>query len=390
LSVSVTHEKQVVPVNLGGSILKNFPLKDLTEPTGVKNYPVEYALHFKGRFFNEANRPESALLNVIQTNPQKFFITQSDESGLFELNDLNFQDTAVFSIKASGSDKKLYGKVELISDDMPPIKINIPTSPLHYEVMETPQRHYTSYETPADARLLNEVTVRAERMDPDPPAFKPYGKGQYRLEKKDINTRYGNLLMAIQGRFPGLIVRQTNVENEELRWVVYSVRMQTSSILHVKEVSVLVNGMLYSGEPAKILLNLDPITIESIEYRDGINVRLGAEGGFGTLYITTRTGMSSEPGPPSEPIDVIKLVGFNKAHAFPAPDYSDSTIDSNEPDYRSLLYWNPMLIPEKETGNATFTFYSGDLGGRYRIDVQGLTSEGEPVRLIHYVFVREK
>lgn len=392
-SIAVTDATQVVPIGLGSTIRAQDSLRDLTAfgKKRKRNFPIEYGLNITGQFLNDAGKPESALLNVMRVRPNKLSVAQSDERGLFELPNLAFQDTAQYFIRGISKTGKPFGRVKILPDSVVPLT-NLPSfTPLRYKESETPQRLFSSYEVPKDARMLENVTVRSTKVEQTDP-FKPYGKGQYNLTRKDleVGVRYGNLLLALQGRFPGLVVRQMYVPGEELRWVLYSQRAATSSINYVREVSVLLNGMLYLGEPAKLLQTLDPSTVESIEYKNGINVMLGAEGCCGTLSIRTRTGATFDQAIPDDPVELTTIRGYDTSPVFQAPDYGAASPQRTESDFRALIYWNPIVVPDEKTGKASVSFYTSDLKGPYRIEVEGVDGEGEPVRVVRYMTVRER
>jgi len=53
--------------------------------------------------------------------------------------------------------------------------------------------------------------------------------------------------------------------------------------------------------------------------------------------------------------------------------------DSNLPDYRTQLYWNPRLIPEKIQN---IQLFSSDVSGRFEVRVQGLDSNLNPFSVV--------
>jgi len=53
--------------------------------------------------------------------------------------------------------------------------------------------------------------------------------------------------------------------------------------------------------------------------------------------------------------------------------------DSNLPDYRTQLYWNPRLIPEKIQN---IQLFSSDISGRFEVRVQGLDSNLKPFSVV--------
>ena len=79
--------------------------------------------------------------------------------------------------------------------------------------------------------------------------------------------------------------------------------------------------------------------------------------------------------------DKYLLRGYDIPLAFKTP-----AIKSNLPDYRSTLYWNP-LIKTDENGNATISFRTSDVDGRYKVTIEGMTSEGEIFRIIKLLTV---
>jgi hypothetical protein len=79
---------------------------------------------------------------------------------------------------------------------------------------------------------------------------------------------------------------------------------------------------------------------------------------------------------------------YDLPNPFRALDYESSVQDSQAIDYRSTLYWNPNLITG-QTGEGTVTFYTSDLTGKYRVTVEGVNSNGEPVRAVVFVKISE-
>lgn len=63
--------------------------------------------------------------------------------------------------------------------------------------------------------------------------------------------------------------------------------------------------------------------------------------------------------------------------SFVSPDYSSSeNTNSQIPDFRNTLYWNPSVKPDK-SGLANIEFWSSDVVSDYEINIQGINSEGK-------------
>jgi len=385
LSVSVTDATQVVPVTTSSTILEGFPLKEIHAKSDKYTLPysIEYGISFTGQFFNTENKTEQAILNVIQLSPKNLMITQSDEKGFFLVNNLNFYDSTTFSIQGTNAKGKAYGNASWVPRKTPSLNFKRPTYQLNIIDSETAQRLISEYEVPVDARLLQEVVVKGQKVLEEKDV-RTNGKPDYVIKGKDINTSYGNLLFTLPGKFPGLIVRMAGNEGQETRWVIYNLR--GLSLSGMSEVLITLNDVAISGDyPADIVAAMDPETISSIEYTSRINPIYGAQGAWGVLAIYTKVGPADDAK--FQPIQAIKVPGYSRPNKFRSPDYSNDKIDMTKADFRSTLYWNPNVRTDSKTGKASVSFFGSDLSGKYHIVVEGVTEKGEPVRCEYYIDV---
>lgn len=390
LSVSVTDATQVVPVTTAPTILEGFPLKEIQAKSDKYTlpYPIEYGVSFSGQFFNSENKLEESLLNVLQLNPKNLMIAQTDAKGNFVVNGLDFYDTAKFSIQPNVVKGKSKGKTQLLPREIPSMNFKRPAYKLNIIDSETAQRLISEYEVPVDAKLLQEIVVRSTKEIEDKD-IRTYGKPDYVIKGKDINPTYGNLLFTLPGKFPGLIVRESRNEDfGETRIVVYSQR--GLSLRLTQEVLVTLNDVAISGtRPADVISMLDPYTVESIAYTSRNNIRYGAQGAWGVLSIYTKAGPADASKGVSN-FEVTKVLGYSAPSRFRSPNYEDAAIDPTKADYRSTLYWNPVLKTDGRTGTVEFSFFASDLSGRYRVVVEGVTEKGMPVRKEHYIDLDRK
>jgi hypothetical protein len=346
-------------------------------------FAIEHGINFSGKFLNENNNPEKAMLNVLQLDPRGFTLAQSDEKGIFNVSGLSFYDTATFSIQATRGKGEAYGRAEFIKAKA--AAIDFAESEWEADLIKTgsPQRVLSEYESPKNARMLQEVVIKSSKIEEQYQAGyrvrRPYGKPDYVLKAKDINASYGNLLLTLPGKVPGLIVRQDEGGN----WVVYLQRQ--ISILNPAQVLVTINDAIVTGSPAKILEAIDPNMIESIEIKKGVNVLYGSIGGNGILAIYLKGEIDEDRSRKNLPM--IKVPGYSHPRKFNTPDYRDPKIDATIADYRSTLYWAPMVATDAKTGTATVSFYAADLPGKYRVVAEGVAQNGEPVRCVYFLEV---
>lgn len=387
LSMAVTDVVQVVDLPDQPNILTGYPVNELKKELDRKDfkYPVEYGISFPGVFLNKKGKPEEATVNIFQLTPPNFTMTHADPTGRFVVRDITFYDSAEFAVQSINKKGEPYGRGKLLERDRPALDFTAPA--LHAEIISTdlPQRIFSEYEVPKNSTLLEMIEVRATRLpmeDTDYRVRRPYGKPDAVLTAKDLNTGYGNLLLTLPGKIPGLIVRQMNANDEPSRWVVYLNR--GVSLMYPQEVLVMVNNALVGGSPADILSAINPENVESVELKKGVNVLYGFYGGNGILAIYTKDGSKIQKDRPTVPS--IKVDGYSRSRRFKAPDYADPQTEQTV-DYRSLVYWNPSLVTDAETGTATVSFYATDLQGKYRITVEGVGQYGKPIRGIAFVTI---
>jgi hypothetical protein len=388
LSMSVTDMKQVSPIHPSQNITDRYPIKEVPpiNPTAKKTpFTVEYGITLAGQFLNAAGKPARALVNVVQFQPKDLVLTESDDNGRFVVNHLTIYDSARFSI--TGSDKKgrSYGKAVLVDLEKAPVIYKKLPDSLRLASTAVAQRDVTRFSK--DAHVLKEVEIRGKKTPDEYTADfrvrRPYGKPNFVLTEKDFyGNVYPNVIMMIQGRFPGLAVRQVVNPGEDNRWWVYLIRNERSSMQNVKEVVITVNDVFLYGTPEQILMMLNPSNIQSIELKTSISVLYGMVSNQGILAIYLKDGSSISMD--TKTIGTVKATGYNSSPVFSSPDYE--TESSTRPDYRSLIYWNPIL-PISSNGTAKVSFFSADLNTTYRIEIEGVNSEGKPVRVVKMIEV---
>lgn len=71
--------------------------------------------------------------------------------------------------------------------------------------------------------------------------------------------------------------------------------------------------------------------------------------------------------------------GWQLKRKFYMPDYSNPLIKNNRiPDFRQLLFWAPEVKTSKSE-NGKITFYTGDLTGKFAVEVKGISADGRIV-----------
>lgn len=395
LSMSVTDISQVSPVHTSANITEVYPITraPAIDQTLIKSpFPIEHGITIKGRFTDNAGKPMRATLNVIQVNPRHVEFVQSDFNGYFVVNHLMIYDSARFSITATDKKGKTFGKATIVENDRPRIYHKELVTPLRISADILGSRTYARGSD--DAKMLGEVEVHGAKVQEEYTmeyrVKRPYGKPDYSLTSKDFTTGYSDMLNALRGRFPGLIIRlaanpASNGSDGSTRWVVYLQRNERGSILRgPQEVLVTVDDAIMAGTPESILGMIHPDQVESVELRARANVLYGNVSNGGILAIYLKKGQSITT-PNVKTIGTVKATGYTFTPNFSGPDYDHE--QSKAPDYRSLIHWAPIIPLNNGAGKVSF--FAADLPTIYQIEIEGVTSEGKPVRAIKTISVEE-
>jgi hypothetical protein len=131
-------------------------------------------------------------------------------------------------------------------------------------------------------------------------------------------------------------------------------------------------------DSTELFLGLDPSKIKLIKIlRSEETLRRYGELGRNGILVVESKVMDGLTIPRGSKTLFITGLNNNKI-AFDNNNLQSS--DGVMPDVRSCLYWNPDL-KVNDSGNASFTFYTGEITGPVKLIVTGITSDG---RLFYY------
>lgn len=383
LSVAVTDAVQVIAIPEPATILNNYPI-NANEIPKIRELDrrIERGVSFFGQFVNNKGLPEKTQLSFIQWKTGDFLTAETGDDGMFWQTGLQFTDSAKFSYKSDKAKGRPYGKVNILPREIPPLEK--PDSPeLPIVKVGAVQRVFSEYEVPKDSKLLEAVEVRSRRTDNEEferGKKRPYGRADQTLTTKNLNLASGNILYALAGKVPGLVVNP-------VEGTIYYSRAMGTSFTQSPSPLVTVNDIPMAGEAGPVLLSLDINNIESIEFTKRINVLYGAQGNNGVIAVYTKMGAAVDTKDPN--FQTIHLPGFSRSRTFIAPTHDQPKGESAPADYRSTLYWNPDVNVDA-SGVATLSFFASDLAGIYRVVVEGVTSDGKPVRAETYLSIEER
>jgi hypothetical protein len=364
LSVSVTDAEQVVPIEVERDIVSSYPILEIPEiKSSNQVYPIEYGIDLSGQFFNNVGKPKKAILNIIQIEPRNLFQVETNYRGLFAVRDLNFSDSSLFTYKPEVKSSKPSGKVVLINKSIP--KIELPEQKVNFKLLLTDslQREVKYDSLLKDSKMLGEVVVKGKKVSVP---IQVGTSSVHVIEGSEIKA--GNIFLNLM-RIPRLRVI---LGEGSIAWIggAYS---NTGGV----PLAVFVDGVMRT-DPATPVDALNSVNPNSILF---VTVSSGA------ISVTTKPVWWDD----SPKFQIIKLNGYSVPNKFQNIDYSDSiAIKGGNKDIRSTIYWNPKVVTVKGMGESTVSFYSADLPGRYRIVVEGVTEDGNPVRAESYITIDDE
>ncbi|MCL6266196.1 hypothetical protein [Flagellimonas myxillae] len=131
---------------------------------------------------------------------------------------------------------------------------------------------------------------------------------------------------------------------------------------------------LVSGVP-RAIAHINVQSIERIEYLDpqmASNVIYGVQGAAGVFLIYTKIGSNLNKKPKSSNLE---LTVHSTGKEFYSPLYDSEPGLEDVSDFRSTLFWDPMLRTD-DNGKATLRFFNSDIANKIQINIEGLSTTG--------------
>ncbi|HEY9000031.1 MAG TPA: carboxypeptidase regulatory-like domain-containing protein [Mucilaginibacter sp.] len=154
-------------------------------------------------------------------------------------------------------------------------------------------------------------------------------------------------------------------------------------------VAYYVNGM---SVDYNYLYNVDTKMVETVEIfnNDGFSSINRTTGTNGVVSIITKKPPKGEKISKEELLNMlpknyeVEFIpgGYSTARTFYSPKYENASGNRSESDFRSTIYWNPLILTDK-TGNASFEFFNSDGTGTYKAVIEGIDKDGNIGRYVY-------
>jgi hypothetical protein len=355
----------------------------------LMKYPNELDLNIRGRLVRANGSPveKGEAMLFLKDKYTTFMLTETNSEGDFSFRGFYFKGNIPVVIQGADSrGRRDNVEVKIIENDYIPkiaenrilfngkIWENLAEgfSPNTLQAVESIETEIWGLEL--GEVLLQEVVVegRADVYEP----FKLHTRADAVIYRDQLPVApSGNVLEVLQGRVAGLQVTQTGMN----------------------EFRAVIRGMgtplyLLDGIPIdeSSLISINQFDINRIEILRGPGTTgiYGGRGSGGVIAFFSEMGAMDEEIDPEggKHILVHQALGFNRTRQFYSPKYETAEY-YDLPDLRSTVYWNPTVLVGPNS-KREISFFTGDVTGRHRVQVEGVTKDGQPISEVFYFEVK--
>lgn len=317
------------------------------------------------------------VLGIFKDDYVKTYVGKTNNYGVFSVDSILFTDTASVFVQARNKKGKLNTRVFLnpIFEQGPKISgLYLPTERLNKEgSLKLYRQKYFSdlamkkFNPEAGSVLLDEITIRARKIEKKIKHFKIHGRVHHRYDLNDTERKAYINVFSFLRTVPGVNVAPGN-------------------IVSLRGISRLIMDSAGGGQPLYLLDGFKVIKedVESV-FMDNVDVIevlktpsetaiYGAQGFNGVIAIYTKI-FENKVDPILKGGITEKIVGYSSYREFYSPKYTSKNIHSKKPDNRLTLYWNPNVLTQN--GQASVSFFTSDDISNFRVYVEGITNTGK-------------
>jgi hypothetical protein len=353
---------------------KRYNIKDVINTNNIPiTYQPERGLVIEGQV-NRGKNPVSKLPIYLFASAGKTLAidTLSDENGKFVFDNLFFNDSTSFMIKA-GKEKRSDYVIKLTTNSAIKVDLNKNKSQIEINVNDAILNYLKKNDNYINEMIrigflkkpieLNTVEIKGKKKKVFESAnFNGPGNADVVITSEDLKNIF-SLKQYLEGRVSGIRF-EGNVDT--------AILIRNSPPERMK---VLINGNEDLDDEA---LNTVPVAdIETIEVLKSTHYTFIYGTSAGVILITTKTGKKSENNNYSiHSISTVKPKGYYFSREFYVPKYGTT---EQEKDFRTTVYWKPNLVSSKE-GELNIEYLNTNEAGNYRIIIEGIDSFGNLAR----------
>jgi hypothetical protein len=342
-------------------------------------WPIDNYLSIKGTIYGLSKTQFAGkdLTGVIKTksNTSEFIIIPIDNNGQFKIDGMYLFDTAKLYYQINGDKNKTltsqasFSFKNIIANATSP-SINFLSSLYYNKKIDSTflQKNITLYE---QQKLLfsNKIkTLEGVKV-----------KGYQKSALQKLDEQYTSGLFTSGNGFsfdvandPFAIPGQTVMEylrNKVAGLQISTNGAQESATWRGNETDVFLNES-NTDFSALQSINMSDVALIKVFRPPFFGVAGGGAGGAIVVYTKKGGGDNSRV----KGLDFTSIYGYTAVKQFYMPDYEKT--NTNEPDYRTTLYWNPIVILDKKNRRIKIPFYNTDNCKKIRVVIEGRNKLG--------------
>lgn len=327
-------------------------------------------------------------LSITENSYGSVYTTRTNDKGEFTFSNVLFVDTAMVTVQGKNHRGTNNTKVKIKEMGVEMTgRANIDSALLNgfsdipvsmHRIQYLNELSLKEFYPEKGSRLLDEVMVVREgkKEDDGHGHYRIYGEPSHSGTITKSDYHFMNIFQYLQGRFAGVWVMENSVS---IRGAAQSKTGEdaygnSSTYIESNGPLFVVDGRVVDNEYVE---HLPMAVIDKVEVLKGAKAAIyGVRGANGVISIFTRRGGENVYVPREIPGTIVKKIkGFAAHREFYSPSYTAENIQSEAPDYRTTLYWNPLV--EMANDNTSISFYTCDNLSEYKILVEGITTEGK-------------
>jgi hypothetical protein len=215
-------------------------------------------------------------------------------------------------------------------------------------------------------RVMETVTIKTKQKTPVEVMDEKYSSGlfkggdgyQYDLVNDRTSIAYPNAFSYLQGKVAGLQISGTGAGTPTLTW------RGGAPSLYLDEMQT--DADMISGIP---VADIAYIKVFRPPFMGGFG------GANGAIAIYTRRGEDAQ-NTPGKGLSANKIEGYTPIKQFYSPNYERFDSRNEQPDIRTTLLWNPMVLTTPKNHQVVLTFFNNDITQSFRVVIEGMTKDG--------------
>jgi hypothetical protein len=337
-------------------------------------YPAEECIKVKGRVKSillGKPVPDCSVTMVSVKSLLDIKEQKSDSLGKFVFSNLYFNDSVQFSLQAVNKKGKRNTEIEL--DTTSWLSPKATYLPVNYQYLKANTVSTTNWLSESnkdlinkkwhvsDTILLGDIIISGTKAKKNDGHIRVYANADFVLDMTKVDDVYGNVFDSMDGRIPGVVLEDKS----------FYIRGNQQPAL------LLLDGVPIDGDFIVSMPVRSFDKVEVVKYAP----MLGSQGNNGAIFFYLKRGQQQKLiNPDGLGMKSCDVVGYAAIRKFYAPRYDTPQLPTDtKKDFRSTLYWNPIVRTDS-LGRAAVSFFNSDQMGEVQVVVEGVTADGKLCR----------